>query len=433
MLSFRLQLVLATFTFLCGCGAGGGGTTATTATTPTSPAVAPSTPAVSLSSGVLTLTGSNFGTKVTAAPIRFETFEGSDGDYVHSAGWWSIRSGASSDTPPKIKSGVSRVAGQNVADLSTTNINTPTVFRNGVGFKITKKAYINFWAYLDLSSFDGVAVQIKLINILRNTNTVTADNEYPDQSTSLWNDMSNSTSGTLARYYFSGGSAPILSFKDGINNNIGIFNTPGWYNFAIQVDQGTLGQSDGNTTLYLVGPGYTKYGVSTDSTNVMLIDGGDYLDSLKLWQYLQFRTSFTNSYDFLNAYAAGYPLNSRVNYIGKGYRCILATGPRGSFTLTPDVDTTHWQEISATPLTISDTVYIDSLYIDNSFARVEMCDSPVWTTRTHCEMQIPISWNSVQISATYKKGSFSSGDTVYFFVVNESGNVSQAGGSFTLP
>jgi len=65
-------------------------------------------------------------------------------------------------------------------------------------------------------------------------------------------------------------------------------------------------------------------------------------------------------------------------------------------------------------------VYFDDIYIDNTQARVMMCDSPTWAARTHCEIQLPIKWSSDSITFTVNTGSFSSG-TAYLFVVDENG------------
>lgn len=390
---------------------------------------APVVSTVSKTENSLIITGSNFGTKPIAAPIRFETFPGLNGAKVTDNGWWSTKSG-DSNYSPSIKTGVSRAPGRNVADFSMDNNGTLNLFKNGVGFKTTKKAYVNWWAYLDLTKLDGVPVQIKLLNVLRNV-AATSDNEYPDQATSLWQSIDLTTSGTLARYYYGSGSAPSLSYKDGAGSNMNIFKTPGWYNFIIQIDQGTLGVADGKTTLWLSGPGFSKYGVSSDLNNVMQINAGDYLDSIKVWQYLQFRTVFSNATDFLNAYAAGYPVGTKVNYLNKGYHCIVATGARGTFLQTPDVDTLHWVKVSDTPITISDTVYIDSLYIDNSFARVEVCDTDTWSTRTHCEIQPATEWLDGSITVNYNPGSFTTGQNVYVYVYDSNGVVNSDGYKFS--
>jgi hypothetical protein len=392
---------------------------------------APTINLVKQSPDSIVITGSNFGTKSTAPPIRFETFSGMHGRKVTDYGWWSTKNG-DSQYSPSIRSDVSRVPGRNVADFSMDSNGTLNIFKNQVGFKSTRKVYVSWWAYIDLTKLDGVPIQSKHLTISRNT-TNNSDNEYPDQSTSLWQGMDSVSSASLARYYANlAGSAPSLSYKDSSGSTSNIFKEPGWYNFAIQIDQGTIGVADGKTTMWLSGPGYTKYGMTTDTNYVMQINALDYLDSIKVWQYLQFRTTFTDANTFLTAYAAGYPVGVRVNYLNKGYKCIVATGAKGTFTQTPDVDTVHWVKVSDTPLTVSDTIYIDSLYIDNSWARVEICDAPSWDSRKHCEVQPITDWAEGKVSAKFNSGSFSVGQVVYAYLTDANGAVNSSGIKFAI-
>lgn len=67
-------------------------------------------------------------------------------------------------------------------------------------------------------------------------------------------------------------------------------------------------------------------------------------------------------------------------------------------------------------------VSIDDVYIDNTRARVEICDTATWATRTHGEIQIPhTQWNDGQLQVTINQGSFAAGSTQYLYVVNRDG------------
>jgi hypothetical protein len=63
--------------------------------------------------------------------------------------------------------------------------------------------------------------------------------------------------------------------------------------------------------------------------------------------------------------------------------------------------------------------YISELYVDHSFARVEIGDAPTWNACTHREIQIPTAWNNNSITVTGNVGTFTSGTQVYLFVVDE--------------
>ncbi|HMN19010.1 MAG TPA: hypothetical protein PKA31_00230 [Candidatus Moranbacteria bacterium] len=69
--------------------------------------------------------------------------------------------------------------------------------------------------------------------------------------------------------------------------------------------------------------------------------------------------------------------------------------------------------------------YIDDLYIDRTWARVEIGNAPVYADCTHREIQIPSAWNSSQVSFTVNQGSFSNGATAYLFVTDQNNSVSQ--------
>lgn len=65
-------------------------------------------------------------------------------------------------------------------------------------------------------------------------------------------------------------------------------------------------------------------------------------------------------------------------------------------------------------------IYMDDIYADSSQARVEICDNAVWSSRTHCEIQLASSWNDSQIQFDVNRGTFPDGQA-YLFVINESG------------
>lgn len=67
----------------------------------------------------------------------------------------------------------------------------------------------------------------------------------------------------------------------------------------------------------------------------------------------------------------------------------------------------------------------DEMYIDTTQARVELCDSSQWASRSHCEIQIPSAWTDTSITFSVNKGSFTENENVYIFVVNENGEVSE--------
>ena len=72
--------------------------------------------------------------------------------------------------------------------------------------------------------------------------------------------------------------------------------------------------------------------------------------------------------------------------------------------------------------------YVDDMYLSFTQARVELSAEETWdeTTQIHKELQIPISWETDGTGLSFKvnQGSFGLGDTVYLFVVDADGAVS---------
>ena len=74
---------------------------------------------------------------------------------------------------------------------------------------------------------------------------------------------------------------------------------------------------------------------------------------------------------------------------------------------------------------VTQYAYYSDVYVDNTWARVEIGDAPTWSDCTHREMQIPASWSEASIKVNINQGLFAEGDPAYLFVVDSSGNVSR--------
>jgi hypothetical protein len=83
--------------------------------------------------------------------------------------------------------------------------------------------------------------------------------------------------------------------------------------------------------------------------------------------------------------------------------------------------------------------YWDSLYVDSSWARVEIGNNPVYANCTQREIQVPTSWSGSSLQVRLNRGSFPSLSGLYLFVVDANGNASAgyplsgSGGSSTAP
>jgi hypothetical protein len=323
----------------------------------------------------LDIYGTGFGTKAQTAPIRYDDFESGTtvGHLIaDDLTWWSRQTGPgqvasiANDNcrPNKTKCGkfVESV------DSSNTGIRGDAIYRRNVGFASTGKMYLNFWSYVDvLGNSDGSSssYQIKFVSTVRDWVPGQAET-LPGYSFSHWQFGSPPNNGWynksyLYNYWATGGSSTSLPFPQDS------FKTPGWYHISIQTNFGTIGNSNGSTRIWVSKPGMSGPYSKAAADKVMYVDSGGYPDCIKFGWY-------AGSY---------YPTSSN---------------------------------------TFTTTLYYDNIYIDNSFARVEIGDSNSYDNCTHREIQIPITWISDHIQVKFNKGSFPDNQTVYLFVVDENGN-----------
>ena len=71
--------------------------------------------------------------------------------------------------------------------------------------------------------------------------------------------------------------------------------------------------------------------------------------------------------------------------------------------------------------------YFDDVYVDTTLSRVVLADKPVLSQASIVELQIPSAWSDGSITAQVNLGKFTQGQTAYLFVVDASGNVSATG------
>lgn len=67
-------------------------------------------------------------------------------------------------------------------------------------------------------------------------------------------------------------------------------------------------------------------------------------------------------------------------------------------------------------------VLIDSIYVDDSLNRVEVCDASTWAAVTHCEIQPYTSWTATQVTVVLKLGSLTGSKWVYIHDKNDNVN-----------
>jgi PKD repeat protein len=72
-------------------------------------------------------------------------------------------------------------------------------------------------------------------------------------------------------------------------------------------------------------------------------------------------------------------------------------------------------------------IYWDDIYVDNTRARVEICNNNIFAFADHCEVQIPSDWSDSAISVQVNQGTFADGQSAYLFVIDEDNYVNNDG------
>jgi len=429
----------------------------------------------------VTASGNGFGVKTKAAPLRFETWGKNNAGKTAqeaSSGWW--RDGANT-LWPRVTSQNTRIPGQDVLDASihpsthslSEGSESRTFYKDNAGFAETHKSYLNFWLYTDFSDSplnENINTQLKFIHmptqVLAAWPWGYASYVLPSRNMSFWENDAPQNSQIMVSVYT---PKPVTLngtvFRNDLASSVNIFKSQGWYNIQMQLDQGTAGVENGGEKLCIVGPGYSKYGVwktlnksvvpvspswvagQGTSPSAVWYDGkryaarsnsikdpnvppdqntddwhevrsSDYIDAVAFWFWSQKRGN--NHWTPTGSYKAG----AKVDYSTKAYVC---TGDVLS-TVTPDMDPGHWSKVFDYPWPSSTIkLHLDSMYIDNSFARVEIGDKPVYDNCAHREIQIPTAWSDGSVTFSVNKGSFPQGAQAYLYIVDEGDNVNANG------
>lgn len=74
----------------------------------------------------------------------------------------------------------------------------------------------------------------------------------------------------------------------------------------------------------------------------------------------------------------------------------------------------------------------DDIFVNYTKARVEFCDGSSWANRGKCEVQIPLSWNSSNVTFGVNSGSFTTGQKAYLYVVDSNGAANATGYALTI-
>lgn len=313
----------------------------------------------------INISGTQFGTKAIAQPIKFDTFnDGTIGAYIETGGYWTRRAYNTAKYDNSIQQ---RDLTGKCIKSDYTGLSDEWFYKTNVGFATTGKAFVSLWVYCDYVSGDGPTTywmqKIGRLNYDGNDHTSRPLIGF----TAILPDGNPINENYIQ---FAGNRSDGVGFPEElgtVHNN----NEKTWVNITIQYKTSDID----------IANGYIKTCISrTDGTSIYSKEN----------QNLLVRTT-------------GYTQD--INSIALGY--LLEVGGTEAYT------------------------YWDDIYIDNSWARVEIGDNATYSNCTHREIQPALTWSDTGITGTFNQGSFNAGDTVYVFVVDENG-IASAGYAVVL-
>ncbi len=402
----------------------------------------------------VTISGSGFGTKATAAPWRWDPIEGvseynglNNGDPIPSSdpdGYWTINNNdyLLYGTSPSIQRGV-----------STRNMYTNTGVLGGEEYKVLRKTlpsstrderYVSYWIWFSRNMRSDNSKTIRWRGEDRSpTSTLTIQECWPgggpwyikredNTSTecgsipypSLW--FTSPVGGKWERY-----EAYILDESTPLTSDDGALWVAQYTESKIPSISGSRWPtSDSGTT------GYTLVDNAYDFTTTVCI--GDAVTNMTTYNTTKIDTIvnshtltlhdsgyFTNGSDYQIYQSA--TTDGACAYIGRlnsysnepmDFRCDTPWDHLNYLAIGMDKNTSNPEALE---------IRMDDIYIDNTRARVEVCNSSTWAARTHCEIQIPSAWSGTSITTTLNQGSFSGLSGAYLYVVDSSGAVNANG------
>lgn len=118
--------------------------------------------------------------------------------------------------------------------------------------------------------------------------------------------------------------------------------------------------------------------------------------------------------------------NGIFDYVQNGKRTNSARHIMRDLT-RPNKYTQLYQSQVSNGAQINSNNYYDSLYVDDTWHHIELCNKPTYTECTMTEVQIPTAWSDSSITVSVNLGGFDGLSTVYLYVTNANGVTNQTG------
>lgn len=328
--------------------------------------------------GTITITGSSFGTKSTAAPVAWDNLEDGACNTTATVGSWSSVNDLSISTANQ-RHARSRYN-------AVVNFNKEA-WGNFTGGSDAPTWFVQYWFYLDndFNFSSNIDNNLGNIKIFRMWSTGSGLNNLRVQLLSCYT------------------SDLVVEVVDQNHGGYGV----GWSksNYAGPTIDQILGHSAPSEILG-GDLGWRNY------DNVDITKG-----TWHLFQF-EFKESSLDNYDGVFRWW----FDGKLIVDVRDVRTRTSAQPS---SMRPAV--VGWYNSHGNGADGNDHFYLDDAYIDNTWARVEIGNASTYNACTRREIQIPLAWANGSITVKVNQGAFSSGTTAYLYVVNSDGSVNTNG------
>jgi len=323
----------------------------------------------------VTVSGSGFGIKAQAAPIAWDNLESGVCDNIATVGSWTATGTLGINDNHNRNQFSNFNAFRNFdGDISPWGaVNDEAAFRGGTD---SRTWYVQYWFYLDSDfEFDGnINNSLGNIKILRMWSTSSASDNFYVQALCRYD-----TNAVVALVNQGTDWSPVVGGYTWVDEVMG-------YDKPAYVDNSYFGW---------------KHYENDISTGVWHLFQFEYSDSDISTPNGVFRWWFN-----------GKLIVDKTNVLTRNTTYTSFKRPR----IVGFYDSHH-----ATNNDGSNHFYIDDAYIDNTFARVEICSNALWSDKGQSEIQIPVSWSASSIAVNINQGSLADGSTAYLYVIDSAG------------
>jgi hypothetical protein len=316
--------------------------------------------------GSMTIDGTIFKGKETAAPLMWDNFSGFPaGTLVESgSGAWQVYSLNEASSLPMYSSGDGRYADHTYAKIVLAGSHNDLIYKEDLNFR-SRFIYLNFWA--------------KLQHISKQPDA------HANNQTKFFNINASSVGGTM--------TAPSLNYVCSTGSDDQVYPSHGWARYQEYWSQGTTGSSLRIVSKSFKNEEWDNYQIEIYTGT---LDGDD--GWMKIRHGLDLHT--ISGWSFYKA-VSGDDSFSAICF-GRYYHDDVGDGAEN------DIETQRYGDI----------------YVDNTFSRVEVGDEATYDDCSHREIQIVHSWSNSEIQINSRFGAFTNFVGKYMYVINSAGTAS---------